>query len=123
MNLGAGENMVPELQERGLKFGYVTEFKGHGGLITAGAGSIIRLSKPAHPNAQIVFINWLLSKEGSTAWSEATKFVSKRIDVPTSHLPAYAVPKPGVKYFNTYIEENVDRTPEEEALLKQLFGR
>jgi iron(III) transport system substrate-binding protein len=123
IHLGAGENMVPELLARGLKFNYVTEFKGHGGLITAGAGSVIRLSKPAHPNAQIVFINWLLSKEGQTAWSEATKFNSRRIDVPTAHLPSFAIPKPGVKYWNSYVEENVDRTPEEEALLKQLFGR
>jgi len=63
IHFGAGENMVPELQERGVKFGIVTDFKKYGGLITAGAGSIIRLSNPAHPNAQIVFINWLLSKE------------------------------------------------------------
>jgi ABC-type Fe3+ transport system substrate-binding protein len=123
IHLGAGENMVPELQERGLKFGIVTEFKGDGGLITAGASSIMRLTKPAHPNAQIVFINWLLSKEGQTAWSEATKFNSRRLDVPTGHLPAFAIPRPGVKYWNSYVEENVDRTPEEEALLKQLFGR
>jgi len=123
IHLGAGENMVPELQERGLKFGIVTDFKGDGGLITAGASSIMRLTKPPHPNAQIVFINWLLSKEGQTAWSEASKFNSRRTDVPTTHVPSFAIPKPGVKYWNSYIEENVDRTPEEEALLKGLFGR
>jgi iron(III) transport system substrate-binding protein len=123
IHLGAGEVMVPELQERGLKFGIVTEFKGAGGLITAGASSIMRVTKPAHPNAQIVFINWLLSKEGQTAWSEATKFNSRRTDVPTAHLPSFAIPKPGVKYWNSYVEENVDRTAEEEALLKALFGR
>jgi hypothetical protein len=38
-------------------------------------------------------------------------------------VPSFAIPKPGVKYWNSYIEENVDRTPEEEALLKGLFGR
>jgi ABC-type Fe3+ transport system substrate-binding protein len=92
-------------------------------LITAGAGSIIRLSNPAHPNAQIVFINWLLSKEGQTAWSEATKFNSRRVDVPTAHVPPYAIPKPGVKYFSTYAEQNVARTPEEETVVKAIFGR
>src|SRR5258706_9008317 len=121
INLGAGENMVPELQERGLKFGIVTEFKRDGGLITAGASGIMRLTKPPHPNAQIVFINWLLSKDGQTAWSEATKFNSRRLDVPTAHLPSFAIPQPGVKYWNSYVEENVDRTPEEEALLKVQF--
>jgi iron(III) transport system substrate-binding protein len=123
INFGAGESRVPELQNSGLKFGLVTDFKGHGGLITAGAGSVMRLTKPAHANAQIVFINWLLSKDGQTAWSEATKFNSQRTDISTAHIPSYAVPKPGVKYFNTYVEENVHRTPEEEAILKSLFGR
>jgi len=123
IHFGAGENMVPELQERGVKFGIVTDFKKYGGLITAGAGSIIRLSNPAHPNAQIVFINWLLSKEGQTAWSEATKFNSRRVDVPTAHVPPYAIPKPGVKYFSTYAEQNVARTPEEETVVKAIFGR
>src|SRR4029453_8201503 len=32
-----------------------------------------------HPNAAVVFINWLLSKEGQLVWSKAVNAVSRRV--------------------------------------------
>jgi len=43
------------------------------------------LSKPPHPNATKVFINWFLGKEAQTKFVEATKlYSSRRQDVPES---------------------------------------
>jgi ABC-type Fe3+ transport system substrate-binding protein len=50
-------------------------------------GSLGLMNRAPHPNAAVVFINWLLSKEGQLVWSKAVNAVSRRVDVPTDHLP------------------------------------
>jgi iron(III) transport system substrate-binding protein len=112
-----------QLSKRGLKFGVVSEFKDYGGYVSAGFGSAMLVNKAPHPNAAKVFLNWLLAKEGQTAWSKAMGYVSRRLDVPTDHLPPYWVPKPGVKYWPGYYEEDATLSPEQEKVLKGLFGR
>lgn len=70
---------------------------------TAGSIGVLRLSKGApHPNAAAVFINWFASQEGQTLFSKAISEASRRVDVPSDHVPAYMIPKPGVTYFDTY---------------------
>jgi ABC-type Fe3+ transport system substrate-binding protein len=92
------------------------------------------INKASHPNAATIFLNWVLGKEGQTAWSKAMTHVSRRLDVPTDHLSPYAIPaagakvftgspKPGDKYWLSHSEQNVTRTPEETKILKELFGR
>jgi len=49
--------------------------------------------------------------------------VSRRVDVPTDHLPAYSIPRPGGRYWDSDSEEAQTRTAEEEMILKELFGR
>lgn len=61
-------------------------------------------NKASHPNAAKVFINWLLTMEGQTMWSEQTLMPSFRTDVPTGHANPAVIRKPG----KTYLEE----TPE-----------
>ena len=102
--------------------------------MTAGFGSLMLMSRAPHPNAAAVYINWLLSKDGQTAWSKAVNAASHRLDVPTDHVPPYLVPKPGAaswvsqyksgdKYWVSHHEDNVHRSAEEEKILKELFGR
>ena len=112
-----------QLLKRGLKFGILPEFKDYGAPINVTFGSAMLINRAPHPNAAAVFINWLLSKEGQTAWSKATNDVSQRLDVPTDHLPPYIIPRPGGKYWIGYYEKNVERSPGEEAILKELFHR
>jgi hypothetical protein len=50
-------------------------------------------------------------------------YVSRRLDVPTDHIPSYWIPKPGVKYWPSYYEEDSTLTPEQEKFLKEIFGR
>lgn len=123
-----------DLAERGLKFGVLPEFKDYGAYITAGASSLALLNKRPHPNAATVFINWLLGKEAQAAWAKTWVTASRRVDVSTDHLAPSVVPrsgakyymsnpKPGDRYWISYAEENVERSKEEVAVLKELFGR
>ncbi|MBI4333820.1 MAG: extracellular solute-binding protein [Chloroflexi bacterium] len=49
--------------------------------VSPGSGGISAANKLAHPNAARVFLNWLLSKEGLTAFSGGAGTVSGRTDV------------------------------------------
>ncbi len=132
--LAPSDGTLGQLLKRGLKLGIVPEFKEYGTYATASFGSAMLLNKNPHPNAAAVFLNWVVTKEGQTAWSKALDHVSRRLDVPTDHLPPYIVPppnakffsgarKPGDRYWLSYTEENVLRSPEETKILKELFGR
>ncbi len=57
-----------------------------------------------HPNAAIVYVNWLLSREGQEIYTAAIKEPSLRVDVPTTGIPEYIIPKPGVDYPDQYAE-------------------
>jgi len=124
---------LAQLLGRGLKLGVLPEFK-DGTYVTASFGSAMLLNQAPHPSAAAVFLNWVLTKQGQLAWSKAMDHVSRRMDVPTDHLPPYIVPppnarffsgepKPGDRYWLSYTEENVHRSAEETKILKELFGR
>lgn len=81
------------------------------------------VNRAPHPNAAMVFLNWLLTKEGQTAWSKGMGYVSRRLDVPTDHVESYWVPKAGVKYWPGYYGEDVELSPRAEKVLKDLSGR
>lgn len=121
--LSPSDGVLEQLMQRGLKIGIMAEFKDYGTFTTTSFGSAMLINKAPHPNAAKVFLNWLLGKEGQTAWSKAMNHSSRRLDIPTDHLPPYTVPKPGVKYWLNDMEENASRTPEEEKILEELFGR
>jgi iron(III) transport system substrate-binding protein len=122
LNLGPGTVMY-QLQARGLKFGVVPYFKDYGTYLTPGFGSLMFINRAPHPNAGKVFLNWLLTKEGQTVFSKGMGYVSRRVDVPTDHVPSYWVPKPGVKYWAGYYEEDATMTPEQIKFLKSIYGR
>ncbi len=54
------------------------------------------LKKPSHPNSARVFMNWLLTKEGQTAYVGSTRENSRRTDVPQGDPDT--APQPGKKY-------------------------
>jgi iron(III) transport system substrate-binding protein len=122
LHLGPG-TIMHQLEKRGLKFGVMVAFKDYGAYLTPGFGSLMVMNKSPHPNAGKVFLNWLLTKEGQTAFSKGMGYVSRRLDVPTDHVPSYWVPKEGVKYWAGYYEEDATMTPEQVKFLKSIFGR
>lgn len=62
------------------------------------------MSKAPHPNAAKLFVNWVLSREGQTAWQKYAEVNSLRMDIPKTDLGPDAVLQQGVKYFmiNSY---------------------
>jgi iron(III) transport system substrate-binding protein len=122
LHLGPG-TVMQQLEKRGLKFGVMPEFKDYGAYLTPGFGSAMLINRAPHANASKVFLNWLLTKDGQTAFCKGMGYVSRRVDVSTDHVPSYWVPKPGVKYWAGYYEEDATMSDEQEKFLKTLFGR
>jgi ABC-type Fe3+ transport system substrate-binding protein len=75
-----------------------------GGFSVVGA---FRAASMPHPNAAIVFLNWLLTKDGQYALNLPQLQASLRQDVPRDYVPDYITPKPGVEYVDTYGEDFV----------------
>src|SRR5581483_4649386 len=118
---GPSDSMLQQLTGEGLQFGMVTEFRDVGGYTTPSSGSLVITKGAPHANAAKVFVNWLLSRDGQTAYSSGLTQASRRLDVPRGHLNPLTVPQPGGKYWPAYTEEHVKMPPELEALLRELF--
>jgi iron(III) transport system substrate-binding protein len=69
-----------------------------------GFGAVALMDRAPHPNAAIVYLNWLLSKEGQTEYVKSGRN-SRRLDVPPSD-PALAG-KPGVHYEDIQSEDSI----------------
>jgi ABC-type Fe3+ transport system substrate-binding protein len=80
------------------------------------------MNRAPHPNAARVFANWLLTKNGQTAYSTGMFHATRRLDVPTDHLPAEGRLRPGGTYWPSYMEESVTQPPELSGLLREQFG-
>jgi len=121
--LGPNTGMLHQLMQRGLKVGILPEFKDYGTHIGTGSGCIALLQQAPHRNAGLVYINWFLSQEGQLAWTRGVNLQTRRNDVPPDNIPPYLRVQPRVKYWISYYETDAVRSPEEEAVIKRLFGR
>lgn len=79
------------------------------------------LKNAPHPNAAIVYINWLLSQEGQTIYHAAQGSWSARKDVVLNSTPSKK-PEPGVEYFNSNAEEFLKQQPEQMKTALEIFG-
>lgn len=78
-----------------------------GGFVTASNGTISVVRNAPHQNAVKVYIDYVLSREGQTAWTKASGLASLRTDVPKDHIPEVLVPDEGVNYQETHLEKYV----------------
>lgn len=95
---------------------------GEGTWLTTGSGAITIFDKPAQPNAARVFVNWFLSKEGQTIYSQVAGGQSAREDVPTDFLAQEEIRQPGVKYWVTEREDAILKKASMFAVAKEIFG-
>ena len=91
-----------KLKADGFKIDIKPPFPDGPGYVSAAFGILGLFKNPPHPNAAHLFLNWVLMKDGQTAWNSAWKTASVRTDVDNSWAPPYIVPKPGLKYFDAY---------------------
>lgn len=95
-----------------------------GGYLTTGGNNIVLLDKAPHPNAAVIFLNWLLSREGQIKWSQAGVKQSTRIDIPPPEEldPLIARREPGMKYVNSDTEELLMKTDKHIEMAREIFG-
>lgn len=91
-----------------------------GAPVTLGAANIALVNRAAHPNAAKLYINWVLSKEGSTLYAKANGVPSLRVDVPADHVEPWMIPLPEWPNVNT--EEALKAEEPLSVLLKELLG-
>lgn len=75
--------------------------------LASGVGNVAYFDKAPNPNASRVFLNWLLSKKGQTAWQEIRMDQSARRDISVENLVKAGLPvrKEGVDYFDVRSEK------------------
>lgn len=120
--LWASTTLAVELIKGGLPIKLHGALK-EGTTITAAYGNVIYMDKAPHPNAAKIYLNWLLTKEAQTLYSQATGGPSRRLDVPTSHITPELVPKPGIVYSPDYTEEAIMRRPAMVKFVTELWGK
>jgi iron(III) transport system substrate-binding protein len=89
---GLGKNIEPFM-------GDVTNLAGGPGF-----GAVALMDRAPHPNAAIVYLNWLLAKEGQTEYVKSGRN-SRRLDVPPSDSALAG--KPGVHYQDIQSEDSI----------------
>lgn len=83
-----------------------------GAILGGGSGQAGLINRAPHPNAARVAINWLLSREGQTAYQKThTSPDSRRIDIPKDDVPADSRRVEGVRYMVTEKSEWMDIQP------------
>ncbi|HEX9661469.1 MAG TPA: extracellular solute-binding protein [Candidatus Binatia bacterium] len=91
--------------------------------MSGGFGHVAVVNKAPHPQATMVFLNWLLSREGQLKWQEKSDNNSLRTDIPKNMLSdPTAIPKEKGRYMNTSLPQyqnlDVARKIIDEAIAK-----
>ena len=81
--------------------------------LSLGGHTLMAIDRPPHPNAQKLFVNWLLTKEGMEFVQEITAADSMRVDIPKDNVHPEERRVPGRDYI--YIGAN----PESAADLRE----
>jgi iron(III) transport system substrate-binding protein len=87
-----------------------------GASLSVAFGQLALMNRAPHPNAAKVFVNWLLSRDGQSAFQRVISMPgeaknSRRIDVPKDHIPAAERRVDGGKYFDPDDLSTRDITP------------
>ncbi|MDP2645654.1 MAG: extracellular solute-binding protein [Desulfobacterales bacterium] len=94
-----------------------------GTYVTGASGNVAIMNRAPHPNATKIFINWMLSREGQIAFSQAFGRQSLRVDVGTEGLDPVALRRPDGKYFTgTENEEFLSKQTEQMVIAREIFA-
>jgi ABC-type Fe3+ transport system substrate-binding protein len=105
--MGVDEPYLEELQRQGLgrNVKVLAPESDAGVRVSQQSGAVTLINRPANPNAQKVFLNWLLSKDGQNIWSKHTQENSRRLDV--TEGPAETRPDPKRQYHGDVAREDL----------------
>ncbi|MBI4329893.1 MAG: extracellular solute-binding protein [Chloroflexi bacterium] len=113
-------DLVTELKKAGAPVKEILATEGSARSATSRVLGVF--SRPAHPNAARVFVNWLLSREGQSVIGPTLGSGSTRVDAPTDHIDPDRALKPGVRYVDGDSEESARLRAERAVIAKEIFG-
>jgi len=116
MAIGPNEDFTKAFIDQGAPLG-VIEVLENRGYLTSAWGSVTLLNRSPHPNAAKIYINYILSKEGQTALSKASGYLSRRTDVPIEAIAEWSKIRPNVNYDTTNYKEDVVMRKDEIATI------
>jgi iron(III) transport system substrate-binding protein len=101
--IGSGQPVM-KAKKQGLPVDLLPHPLKEGEIMGGGACCLAVMSKAPHPNAATLFVNWVLSREGQSAWQKYAEVNSLRMDIPKDDLAPGYVPQKNVNYFmlNSY---------------------
>jgi iron(III) transport system substrate-binding protein len=87
---------------------------------SSGSGALSVIKNSAHPAATMLFVNWLLGKEGQEVYGKAMGQATRRLDVDTKWLAEF-----GTRASKDFlsIEENQKRENSSEEVLTELWPK
>lgn len=122
--IGPSDVLTNEFMAKGLPIKHVSSAQlAEGAYTTAGNGSLVVFKEPPHPNATKLYLDYFLSKEGQTAWTNTAGIASYRRDVPHDKVADYLVPKEGVTYQDNSGEDLVKLKNEIVAYLDTVWPK
>jgi iron(III) transport system substrate-binding protein len=118
--VGVNETDIAELQKLGVgsKVEPLGDKLPEAWRLSTGWGAARLVNKAPHIYAATVYVNWLLSKEGQTAWASTVSRPSRRIDVPRV---AGMSPEAGIDYFDIDREERVPLRDKAQEISKSVL--
>jgi ABC-type Fe3+ transport system substrate-binding protein len=120
IGIGVSQAPLQEFQRQGLGRDVRPLERPEASALTGGFGGCACLMNRApHPNAARVYLDWLLSREGQTAWNRSYPANSRRLDV-EPYDPA-TLPKSGVDYLFVEREEVRPMRDEQFQLARELI--
>jgi iron(III) transport system substrate-binding protein len=101
INFFPGGDEPREGIKQGLPLAFVDDRKLKEGFpMSAAFGAVVAPTNRPHPNAAIVYLNWLLGPQGQQAWQKALTNNSLRTDIPKDAVdPLYTPPASGKVFF------------------------
>jgi iron(III) transport system substrate-binding protein len=120
IGLGApNEAVLQEFMDKGLAKNLKHIELDHCENLYASSNVVMVFNRAPNPNAAKLFVNWILTKEGSTAWSKEAITNSRRKDV--QPFAPDNVPTPGKKYIQMDDESYLDAGAKTIEMAKQLL--
>jgi iron(III) transport system substrate-binding protein len=101
---GVEDDVVERMHKQGFPLHVVAVYglSDLRGSLTAGVGQVALFNHAPHPNAAKLFANWIASKEGLEIYARTRAGAPTRNDIDESFLPSEMIPRPDVKYFDSY---------------------
>lgn len=118
--IGTKPEVITEFRKAGAPIAMLR--MAEGSYIESAGGGVLLMNKAPHPNAALLFLNWLLSREGQMVASEGWGAQSAREDVPIGFLDSIAIRQNGIKYQSLIGEGMEKKKRETMKLTGEIWG-